>query len=136
MCWGQILPVNFSAMRIRWAKISNWATSGLRLQEFFRQRHSLQRLSVNWLHAILIMMSIFPFQPSEKDPKDKYPYKRTKQVTIKLDSSERLIESAAVIRSIISRRHFNNDDFSIIIPYELMEQEKRRAGFTIFCWRQ
>ena len=38
-----------------------------------------------------------------------------------------LIESAAVMRSIISRRHFNNDDFSIIIPYELMEQEKRES---------
>jgi putative ABC transport system permease protein len=50
-----------------------------------------------------------------------------KQVTIKLENSERLIESAAVIRSIISRRHFNNDDFSIIIPYELMEQEKRES---------
>ena len=50
-----------------------------------------------------------------------------KQVTVKLENSERLIESAAVIRSIISRRHFNNDDFSIIIPYELMEQEKRES---------
>ncbi|MFZ0280644.1 MAG: ABC transporter permease [Bacteroidales bacterium] len=50
-----------------------------------------------------------------------------KQVTVKLESSERLIESAAIIRSIISRRHFNNDDFSIIIPYELMEQEKRES---------
>jgi len=50
-----------------------------------------------------------------------------KQVTVKLESSETLIESAAVIRSIITRRHFNNDDFSIIIPYELMEQEKRES---------
>ena len=48
-------------------------------------------------------------------------------MTVKLENSERLIESAAVIRSIISRRHFNNDDFSIIIPYELMEQEKRES---------
>lgn len=50
-----------------------------------------------------------------------------KQVTVNLESSEKLIESAAIIRSIISRRHFNNDDFSIIIPYELMEQEKRES---------
>jgi len=50
-----------------------------------------------------------------------------KQVTVKLENSDRLIESAAVIRSIITRRHFNNDDFSIIIPYELMEQEKRES---------
>jgi putative ABC transport system permease protein len=50
-----------------------------------------------------------------------------KQVTVRLESSERLIESAAIIRSIISRRHFNNDDFSIVIPYELMEQEKKES---------
>ena len=50
-----------------------------------------------------------------------------KQATVKLGSSERLIESADVIRSILTRRHFNNDDFSIIIPYELMEQEKKES---------
>jgi putative ABC transport system permease protein len=50
-----------------------------------------------------------------------------KQATVKLESSERLIESSDVIKSILSRRHFNNDDFSIIIPYELMEQEKKES---------
>jgi putative ABC transport system permease protein len=60
-------------------------------------------------------------------PKTNILSSELKQVTVKLESSERLIESAAVIRSIISRRHFNNDDFSIIIPYELMEQEKRES---------
>jgi putative ABC transport system permease protein len=50
-----------------------------------------------------------------------------KQVTVKMGSSERLIESSRIIRNIISRRHFNNDDFTIIIPYELMEQEKRES---------
>jgi putative ABC transport system permease protein len=50
-----------------------------------------------------------------------------KQATVKLESSERLIESSDIIKSILSRRHFNNDDFSIIIPYELMEQEKKEG---------
>jgi putative ABC transport system permease protein len=50
-----------------------------------------------------------------------------KQATVKMESSERLIESAEIIKSILSRRHFNNDDFSIIIPYELMEQEKKES---------
>jgi putative ABC transport system permease protein len=63
----------------------------------------------------------------ERIPKTNVLTSELKQVTIKLDGSEKLIESAAVIRSIMSRRHFNNDDFSIIIPYELMEQEKRES---------
>ncbi|MFO7575344.1 MAG: ABC transporter permease [Bacteroidales bacterium] len=50
-----------------------------------------------------------------------------RQLTVRFESSENLIGSASVIRNIISRRHFNNDDFSILIPYELMEQEKRES---------
>jgi putative ABC transport system permease protein len=48
-----------------------------------------------------------------------------KQITVKLDRSDRLMQSAAVIRSILNRHHFNNDDFSIIIPYELLKQEEK-----------
>jgi len=50
-----------------------------------------------------------------------------KQVTIKMETSQNLIESADIIKSILTRRHFNNNDFSIIIPYELMEQEKKES---------
>jgi len=64
---------------------------------------------------------------SKRIPKTNPLYSELKQVTIKLDNSQRLIESAAIMKSIISRRHFNNDDFSIIIPYELMEQEKKES---------
>ncbi|HEX2975785.1 MAG TPA: ABC transporter permease [Bacteroidales bacterium] len=63
----------------------------------------------------------------ERIPKINILSSDLKQVTIKLDGSGKLIESADIIRSIVSRRHFNNDDFSIIIPYELMEQEKRES---------
>jgi putative ABC transport system permease protein len=60
-------------------------------------------------------------------PKSNALLSELKQATVKLESSERLIESSDVIKSILSRRHFNNDDFSIIIPYELMEQEKKES---------
>jgi len=60
-------------------------------------------------------------------PKSNILLSELKQVTVKLESSEMLIESADIIRSILTRRHFNNDDFSIVIPYELMEQEKRES---------
>jgi len=64
---------------------------------------------------------------SSRIPKKNILTSELKQMTVKLQSSQMLIESAALIRSILSRRHFNNDDFSIIIPYELMEQEKRES---------
>jgi putative ABC transport system permease protein len=48
-----------------------------------------------------------------------------KQLTIQLDQSGRLMQSAAVIRGILNRHHFNNDDFSLVIPYELLKQEEK-----------
>lgn len=58
-------------------------------------------------------------------PKDNRFSSEIRQLTVKLDNSERLVESAAVIRSILSRHHFNNNDFSIIVPYELLKQEEK-----------
>ena len=60
-------------------------------------------------------------------PKSNSLESELKQVTVKLSGSASLIESAGIIKSILTRRHFKKDDFSIIIPYELMEQEKRES---------
>jgi putative ABC transport system permease protein len=48
-----------------------------------------------------------------------------KQLTIQLDQSDGLMQSAAVIKGILNRHHFNNDDFSLVIPYELLKQEEK-----------
>ena len=48
-----------------------------------------------------------------------------KQLTIQLAQSDQLMQTAAVIRSILNRHHFNNDDFSLVIPYELLKQEEK-----------
>ncbi len=50
-----------------------------------------------------------------------------RQLTVQLEDSKDLLESSAVIRKIISRHHFKNEDFSIIVPYELMKQEERES---------
>ncbi len=50
-----------------------------------------------------------------------------RQLTVQLKNSKNLLETSAVIRSILNRHHFNNKDFSIIVPYELMKQEERES---------
>ena len=50
-----------------------------------------------------------------------------KQLTVKLANSDKLAQSAVVIRSILNRHHFNNNDFSIIIPLELLKQEEKET---------
>ncbi len=50
-----------------------------------------------------------------------------KQLTVKLENSDVLVQSAAVIRNILNRHHFNTNDFSIIIPYELMKQQEKET---------
>lgn len=48
-----------------------------------------------------------------------------KQITVEVSNPERLVEIAGIIRQILNRHHFNNDDFSIIIPFELLKQEEK-----------
>jgi putative ABC transport system permease protein len=72
---------------------------------------------------IYIPLSTF----SKRIPKISPFISEVKQLTVKIESSTDLIPAAAVIRSLLSRRHFNNDDFSIIVPYELMKQEEKET---------
>jgi len=79
---------------------------------------------------IYIPLSTF----NKRIPKENNLESEINQFTVKLGSSERLIESAAVIRSILNRHHYNNNDFSIIVPYELLKQEekeRRRYNFLL-----
>jgi putative ABC transport system permease protein len=48
-----------------------------------------------------------------------------KQITVKVANSNKLPEISEIIRHLLNRHHFNNEDFSIIIPYELMKQEEK-----------
>jgi putative ABC transport system permease protein len=61
---------------------------------------------------------------NKRIPKENRFSSEIKQLTVKLDNSERLMQSSVVMRSILNRHHFNNDDFSIIVPYELLKQEE------------
>ena len=80
-------------------------------------------LAARDLNDVYIPLSTF----GKRIPKVNELSSELKQVTVRLGNSEYLLQSADVIRSILIRRHFNNDDFSIIIPYELMEQEKKES---------
>ena len=58
-------------------------------------------------------------------PKEKELESEIKQITVKAENSNNLVEIATVIRSLLDRRHFNNDDYSVIIPFELLKQEEK-----------
>jgi putative ABC transport system permease protein len=47
------------------------------------------------------------------------------QVTVRVRDSSELMESAAVIRRLMMRRHFRNEDFDLVVPYELLLQEEK-----------
>lgn len=55
-----------------------------------------------------------------------------KQVTVKVKSSDKLLETANLVRGIIDRHHYNNTDFSIVIPYELLKQEEKERRIYNF----
>ena len=47
------------------------------------------------------------------------------QITVKVSNNTRLVELSGIIRHLLNRHHFNNEDFSIIIPFELLKQEEK-----------
>jgi len=49
------------------------------------------------------------------------------QLTIRVGDSDRLVETGAVIRRILDRKHYGNRDFEIVIPYELLRQKEKET---------
>jgi putative ABC transport system permease protein len=54
------------------------------------------------------------------------------QITVQIDNSGRLVEVSKLINEILKRHHFNNEDYSIIIPYELLKQEEKERQIYNF----
>lgn len=54
------------------------------------------------------------------------------QITIQVENSGKLLETSEVVKGILQRHHFNNDDYSIVIPYELMKQEEKERQIYNF----
>ncbi len=42
------------------------------------------------------------------------------------------MEASKIINEILRRHHFNNDDYSIVIPYELLKQEEKERQIYNF----
>jgi putative ABC transport system permease protein len=54
------------------------------------------------------------------------------QITVRVDNSGRLLEVSKLMNEILKRHHFNNEDYSIIIPYELLKQEEKERQIYNF----
>ncbi len=50
-----------------------------------------------------------------------------KQLTVKIKDSDKLVESAAIISRVLDRRHRNNKDYDLVIPFELLKQEEKET---------
>lgn len=72
-------------------------------------------------HDIYVPLSTF----YNRFPKENLLQSEIKQITVKVEDSRKLMEVSTVIRSLLDRRHFKNDDYSIIIPFELLKQEEK-----------
>ncbi|MDD4459502.1 MAG: ABC transporter permease [Proteiniphilum sp.] len=54
------------------------------------------------------------------------------QITVRITNSDRLAEASKIINEILKRHHFNNDDYSIVIPFELLKQEEKERQIYNF----
>jgi putative ABC transport system permease protein len=54
------------------------------------------------------------------------------QITAQVDNSNRLVEASVLIDEILKRHHFNNSDYNIVIPFELLKQEEKERRIYNF----
>ena len=54
------------------------------------------------------------------------------QITAQVDNSSKLVEASVLIDEILKRHHFNNSDYNIVIPYELLKQEEKERQIYNF----
>ena len=54
------------------------------------------------------------------------------QITAQVDNSNKLVEASVLIDEVLKRHHFNNKDYSIVIPYELLKQEEKERQIYNF----
>lgn len=54
------------------------------------------------------------------------------QITIQVENSGRLLETSRLVNEILKRHHFNNDDYNIVIPFELLKQEEKERQIYNF----
>ena len=47
------------------------------------------------------------------------------QITAQVENSNSLLESSELINEILKRHHFSNNDYNIVIPFELLKQEEK-----------
>ncbi|MGV8963511.1 MAG: ABC transporter permease [Candidatus Saccharimonadaceae bacterium] len=65
-------------------------------------------------------------------PRENILANEIQQITIQVENSDNLVEGSKLINEILKRHHFNNDDYGIVIPYELLKQEEKERQIYNF----
>lgn len=65
-------------------------------------------------------------------PRENVLANEIQQITIQVENSDHLVEASKLINEILKRHHFNNEDYGIVIPYELLKQEEKERQIYNF----
>ena len=55
-----------------------------------------------------------------------------RQITVHVAESSQLMETSRLVDEILRRHHWNNDDYNIVIPHELLKQEEKEQQIYNF----
>ncbi|KAA6301203.1 MAG: Macrolide export ATP-binding/permease protein MacB [Candidatus Ordinivivax streblomastigis] len=69
---------------------------------------------------------------SSRFTREKALASKIQQITVQVENSGELLEASSLINEILKRHHFNNEDYSIVIPYELLKQEEKERQIYNF----
>lgn len=70
---------------------------------------------------VYIPLSLFLNRFSHENPLAS----QIQQITVRISNSDKLLQASEIINEILKRHHFNNSDYSIVIPFELLKQEEK-----------
>ena len=65
-------------------------------------------------------------------PKKNILENQIQQITVQVENSGKLMETSRLINEILRRNHFNNEDYGIVIPFELLKQEEKERQIYNF----
>ncbi|MDR1738844.1 MAG: ABC transporter permease [Candidatus Symbiothrix sp.] len=54
------------------------------------------------------------------------------QITVQVENSATIVQASQLVNEILKRRHFNNEDYNIVVPYELLKQEEKERQIYNF----
>jgi putative ABC transport system permease protein len=122
-CKGQWLKV-IGVIRDKYISKENISNLGLRDYNY-DVYIPISSMLLRFENRSLVTKQDLARRQNETQVKDNYNYHQLDKVVLQIKNSENVETTARIINKMLKRRHFGVEDYKIIVPLTLLEQEQR-----------